>query len=70
MTLGQFMRNVNFDELVKQKAELLAAIDIAEKVGLDEEKLEGILYLVDLIQDTAVDILGYPEDEVFGFKGD
>lgn len=70
MTLGQFMRNVNFDELVKQKAELLAAIEIAERVGLDEEKLEGILYLVDLIQDTAVDILGYPEDEVYDFKED
>lgn len=68
MTLGQFMRNVNFDELSTQKAELLAAIEIAEKVGLDEEKLEGILYLVDLIQDTAVDILGYSEDEVFNFK--
>ena len=70
MTLGQFMRNVNFDELAKQKAELLAAIEIAERVGLDEEKLEGILYLVDLIQDTAVDILGYSEDEVFNFKKD
>lgn len=70
MTLGQFMRNVNFDELVKQKGELLAAIEIAERVGLDEEKLEGILYLVDLIQDTAVDILGYPEDEVYDFKED
>lgn len=45
MTLGQFMRNVNFDELAKQKAELLAAIEIAERVELDEEKLEGILYL-------------------------
>ena len=68
MTLGQFMRNVNFDELAKQKEELLAVIEIADRLGLDEEKLEGILYLVDLIQDTAVDILGYSEDEVFNFK--
>lgn len=67
MTLGQFMHQIDFAELKKQKEELLR-VSLME--GVDEEKLEGLLLLVDLIQDTAVDTLGYPEDEVFNFKVD
>ena len=67
MTLGQFMQQIDFTELKEQKEELLR---VSFMEGVDEEKLGGILSLIDFIQDTAVDILGYPEDEVFNFNVD
>ena len=67
MTLDRFMQQIDFAELKKQKEELLR---VSFMEGVDEENLEGLLSLIDFIQDTAVDILGYPEDEVFNFNVD
>lgn len=67
MTLEQFIGTIDFALLKKQKEELLR---VSFLKGVNENELEGILNLIDYIQDTAVDVLGYPEDEVFNFKVD
>lgn len=65
MTLERIIQQIDFAQLKEDKLELLRVMDL---VGVDEEKLEGILYVIDLIQDVAVDVLGYPESEVFNLN--
>lgn len=53
-------QKINFLEVIEhiQKGEVVPQIHIGD--------LEGILHLIDGIQDEAVDIRGVPESEVFG----
>ena len=61
----EFVRNINWELLRKQKStlfNLIQEIDNVEQV----EHLEGIIYLIDAVQDEAVDNEGTDEDIVFG----
>ena len=61
----EFVRNINWELLRKQKSTLfnfIQEIDNVEQV----EHLEGIIYLIDAVQDEAVDNEGTDEDIVFG----
>lgn len=60
MDLSEFMAPINFTLLKKQKEELLKVLE-----NTNNENLDGLIHLIDHIQDTAVDVLGYPEDAVF-----
>ena len=55
----RLIKNIDWAELKEQKLALIDSL-----AGMDG-KGEGILSLIDALQDFAVDQLGIPEDEVF-----
>jgi len=62
------LKNVDFKLLAKQKVELVTVINNGTAEGItkkQENALQGILHLIDHIQDQAVNEAGLPEDEVF-----
>ena len=65
--MEKFLKDIDFNALRGQKKTLNGVI--AELIGKGEEfranKLEGIVNLIDKIQDIAVDEYGYKESEVF-----
>ena len=61
----EFVRDINWELLRKQKLtlfNLIQEIDNVEQV----EHLEGIIYLIDAVQDEAVDNEAVDENLVFG----
>jgi hypothetical protein len=66
LPLPEFMLGIDWELLKKQKATLLGVIEYLKrmKVPLTDD-LEGILELIDSIQDAAVDIYGVEENLVF-----
>jgi len=58
MDESDFFNKMDWNLLQKQKAELLNRID-------NSDILMGVVHLIDSIQDHAVDMLGYDENEVF-----
>ena len=65
-TPAMYKMRINFALLRKQKQTLLDIID-DPKLTLDQQKdLEGILNLLDHIQDFAVDNLSMSDRDVFG----
>jgi len=58
---------IDFNELRNQKRELLKVIR-ERNLPDGEDDLDGILHLIDSIQDFVCDELGYPEMEVFDFQ--
>lgn len=58
---------IDWPALKQQKQVLLQGIDFLEKNQQVERAaaLNGILHLIDHLQDAAVDDLGLPEDQVF-----
>lgn len=63
------LSNINWELLKKQKVDLLYAID-ATPDSIIADSLEGILNLIDSIQDHAVDVMGLPEKTVFNITED
>lgn len=64
----EFITKIDFTTLRNQKATLLNVIDGLEKCNANTDDLNGILYLLDALQDYAVDVLGIPETHVFDFE--
>jgi len=63
---------IDFERLKEQKGALLSLMSSAEG-GVDQKKIDGaqgIVNLIDHIQDYAVDVLGKDENEVFNLKED
>lgn len=66
-TADEIVDAIDFNQLRESKEALVKTID--EIVNEDlAKKLSGILYLVDHIQDYAVDVLGKDENKVFSFE--
>jgi len=68
--MEDFLKEIDFKALKKQKAILINMIqDWGEADDKDQKKdakeVEGILNLIDTIQEKAVDEFGYSEEEVF-----
>jgi hypothetical protein len=65
----KLIKNIDWSELRNQKTILLQTIN-AEQGGNAEmlKELDGIVHLIDAIQDFAVDVLKIPEMEVFNFE--
>ncbi len=59
-----FLKKIDFKELKRQKQTLLVSIGKA-KTKKQAEDLNGILQLIDAIQDEAVDKYGYSAKKVF-----
>jgi hypothetical protein len=61
---------IDFEKLKEQKTAMLELMD-AVKGGVDQKKIDdaqGIINLIDHIQDYAVDVLGKDEKEVFNLE--
>jgi len=69
METPEFIKNIDWSLLRNQKATLLETIE-AEKGGFVEmlNNLEGIVHLIDTLQDYAVDELGINENCIYDFE--
>lgn len=71
--MKKYKLNINFEQLKEQKSILINMIQDwseadDEQQVLDSDMVEGILHLIDNIQDQAVSIHGLSEEEVFNFE--
>lgn len=69
------IKNVDFNLLKKQKNILINMIGHWETYNdsnkqKEAKEVEGLLGLIDAIQDYAVDVLGYSEEEIFNLSED
>ena len=60
--LKDYKLDIDFTELREQKGILIDALDLNEV----PEEIQGVISLMDSIQDQAVDNHGIPHEEVFG----
>lgn len=65
----EFIQNMDWKLLRTQKEAILTIINW-NKLPLLNESLEGIISLLDAVQDYAVDVAGYSETDVFLFDTD
>jgi hypothetical protein len=65
----EIILGIDFPLLKEQKKSLLKLIEDIDNVPLLEH-IEGIIVLIDEIQDSAVDYYGKDEDEVFDLHPD
>lgn len=71
--MKNILEEINYPELRAQKESLLNMAEFCQNVedfdkgGTDNNSIQGIINLIDAIQDNAVDVLGKDEKEVFGF---
>lgn len=61
-----FVQKIDWGLLRKQKLDLLKVINNDSVSPKEKESLEGILLLIDSVQDYAVDTCELPERKVFG----
>lgn len=60
------LNNIDWEELKKQK-EIVVALGIRYDISPEEDDgIRGLVHLLDHLQDYAVDIMGKPEDKIFG----
>jgi hypothetical protein len=60
-------RRTNWPLLRRQKRTLLKVIEEQKRDSVRDQLL-GLVCMLDEMQDTAVDVLGIPEEEVFGIS--
>lgn len=66
----ELIRNIDWKLLNEQKQRLAELLDLTQLQQEDYGALEGILSLLDEIQDCAVDYLEIPEKEVFNLSNE
>lgn len=59
MNAPEFIKNIDWKQLREQKLYLL-------QTGIETEPMDGIIHLLDALQDYAADELGLGEEVVFG----
>lgn len=70
------MKKINLELLKKQKLDLLRVIEVmppSSKVPDSEQlinSINGVIVLIDCLQDHCVDDLGMLDSEVFYFEGE
>lgn len=65
--------NMDWELLRQQKMTLLHMLEPYQNILLTDEEfedLQGILHLIDAVQDHAVDVLGLDENIVFNLTND
>lgn len=67
--MEEFIEKIDFDLLKKQKSKLFDIIRDSDNVE-QVEALEGIINLINKIQDIAVDEYNYNENEVFDLNNE
>lgn len=63
-------RNMDWKLLREQKVHLLNVLSTEVLLPEEYDALEGILHLIDAVQDHAVDILNYDTNKVFNHDND
>jgi hypothetical protein len=63
-TIPKFLMEIDYIELREQKAKLINLKEWIEGKG-ETDYLDGIIHLIDAIQDHAVDQVGLKEEDVF-----
>ena len=66
MNIEDTIRNINFGLLREQKMRLIGMANKIKTLKLDVEALDGVIALLDAIQDAAVEDGMATEVEVFG----
>lgn len=66
MTLKEFVAEIDWGRLRKQKQLLLGLVDSQNIIMEQGEELDGVIHLLDDLQDVAVDELGLSKTAVFG----
>lgn len=64
----ELLENIDWVELREQKEVLLNVIKYFEKTPVITDKLDGIVSLIDNLQDFAVDVLEIDDATVFNLK--
>jgi hypothetical protein len=64
----EFIRNIDWQLIREQKKILLELSSFDYFTGNTHEAFEGILGILDALQDFAVDEMGIDENEVFNFE--
>jgi hypothetical protein len=66
---NQFYGDLDWLELRKQKQFLLELSEITYDQYMDSnmKNIDGLIHMIDHIQDTAVDVLGLSEKDVFAY---
>ena len=70
-SIVEFIDGIDFTELRNQKSTLFKLIVELDKGDDDNQQvndLDGILHLIDALQDYAVDVLGWDEKIVYNFE--
>ena len=62
--MEEFLKGIDWELLRRQKVELLDVINMYKLPAGNH--LDGVVYLIDHIQDSAVDSGYYTEEQVFG----
>ena len=62
------LRNIDWDLLSQQKLTLLRLLDTVLEADQQYEDLEGIINLLDALQDSAVNDGIFPENVVFNLE--
>lgn len=57
---------IDYKQLREQKSQLLETIN--ERSGNSSDPLDGLVHLLDALQDNAVNFLGKTEEKVFGYS--
>ena len=67
--IPEFIQKIDWKLLREQKHTLLSYIKYSyytsEPISKKDEHLQGLVHLIDALQDFAVDELGIPEEDVF-----
>jgi len=66
--IPEFLQKISWDRLREQKALLLSLSNTGILTADVCSNLDGIIGLIDTIQDFAVDIMGLSEKEVFNLS--
>jgi hypothetical protein len=69
-TLTKFIGSLNFELLKAQKIVLIELQGKLESNGPEWSTVEGIINLIDSIQDIAVDQVGFNPNHVFNLSGE
>lgn len=67
-TVDLEMSEKSWYDLALQKRALLKALSLPEYTRRQAESIQGLIHLLDSIQDQAVDLHGLSEDIVFPYK--
>ena len=62
--------NIDYSKLKDQKQKLIYVADDSDLTQETRDQLQGIVNLIDSLQDFAVDVMGKPESEVFNLSGE
>jgi hypothetical protein len=68
-TAFKLIHKMDFKLLKAQKAILINMLGKKKITPIEDSMIEGILSLIDTLQDIACDTYGYDQTEVFNFDG-